>query len=74
MRGEVEFEHVDLLVHSAGAHARGKLEEASVQQLDSLHRSNVRAPYRLTQCLLPRLNQIDGTAKTLQSWRFRLLS
>lgn len=55
-----EFEHVDLLVHSAGVHGRGKLEDASIADLDALYRSNVRAPYRVTQCLLPMLKAVGG--------------
>ena len=55
-----EFAHLDLLVHSAGEHRRSKLEDASVEDLDALYRANVRAPYRLTQCLLPLLKAVGG--------------
>jgi len=55
-----DFGRLDILVHSAGEHARGTVEESSLEQLDSLYRSNVRAPYRLTQCLLPVLKVAHG--------------
>src|SRR5262245_24724985 len=42
---------LDVLVHSAGAYARGPLEQAPVDDFDLLYRVNVRAPYRLTQAL-----------------------
>jgi NADP-dependent 3-hydroxy acid dehydrogenase YdfG len=55
-----EFEHVDLLVHSAGEHRQAKFEDASIADLDALYSSNVRAPYVLTQHLLPMLKASGG--------------
>jgi NADP-dependent 3-hydroxy acid dehydrogenase YdfG len=46
---------VDVLVHSAGTISRGDLETASVSDLDRQYAANVRAPYLLTQILLPAL-------------------
>ena len=46
---------VDLLVHSAGVYATGSVQEASPSALDRLYQTNVRAPYALTQALLPEL-------------------
>jgi NADP-dependent 3-hydroxy acid dehydrogenase YdfG len=51
---------VDVLVHSAGAYSRGSLEDATVADFDLLYRTNVRAPYRLTQALLPALKARSG--------------
>jgi NADP-dependent 3-hydroxy acid dehydrogenase YdfG len=53
-------EGVDLLVHSAGMHALGPLAEAAVAQLDAQYRVNLRAPYLLTQLLLPSLLARQG--------------
>ena len=51
---------VDILVHSAGAFAAGSVLEARVEELDRLYRVNLRAPYFLTQLLLPMLKQSKG--------------
>ena len=45
----------DVLVHSAGVHHRGDMSEARVEHMDDHLRLNVRAPYALTQALLPEL-------------------
>ena len=58
LRGE--FPAIDVLVLSAGEHARGTIEDSGVAQLDRLYRSNVRAHYRLLQCLLPLLKAGGG--------------
>jgi NADP-dependent 3-hydroxy acid dehydrogenase YdfG len=57
---EEEFGAPDVLVHSAGAIALGRLEVAPVQDLDRLYAANVRAPYLLTQLLLPMLKSRQG--------------
>jgi NADP-dependent 3-hydroxy acid dehydrogenase YdfG len=54
------FSGIDVLVLSAGEHARGTLEDSTVAQLDRLYRSNVRAHFRLVQCLLPQLKAAQG--------------
>jgi NADP-dependent 3-hydroxy acid dehydrogenase YdfG len=59
-RLEQEVGHIDLLVHCAGEIALGALESASVDDLDRLFRINVRAPYLITQTLLPLLRQGRG--------------
>jgi len=51
---------IDLLVHSAGFIAIGRLETAPVEDLDRHYRINVRAPYLLTQALLPMLKSHRG--------------
>jgi NADP-dependent 3-hydroxy acid dehydrogenase YdfG len=54
------FSGIDVLVLSAGEHARGTFEGSTVAQLDRLYRSNVRAHFRLVQCLLPQLTAAHG--------------
>lgn len=51
---------VDLLIHSAGAISLGRLESASIEDLDWQYRINVRAPYLLTQALLPMVRSSQG--------------
>ena len=55
-----EFGQVDVLVHSAGVYVRGTLQSAPVHDLDRQYRTNVRAPYLLTQVLLPMLKVRPG--------------
>jgi NADP-dependent 3-hydroxy acid dehydrogenase YdfG len=51
---------VDILVHGAGVIWLGPLEGASASQLDAHYQVNVRAPYALTQGLLPALKLRQG--------------
>jgi NADP-dependent 3-hydroxy acid dehydrogenase YdfG len=51
---------LDVLVHSAGAHSLGDLETAPMHELDRQYAANVRAPYLLTQALLPALRANQG--------------
>ena len=51
---------LDVLVHSAGVIAGGRLESAPVADFDWQYRTNVRAPYLLTQALLPLLQPRRG--------------
>jgi len=51
---------VDVLVHSAGAISFGDVETASIRDLDRQYAANVRAPYLLTQSLLPALRTSRG--------------
>jgi NADP-dependent 3-hydroxy acid dehydrogenase YdfG len=57
---ERDFGHIDVLIHSAGVISLGKLQSACVQELDWQYRANVRAPYLLTQALLPMLISCQG--------------
>ncbi len=54
------FGGVDVLVHSAGAFHAGPVETTPVAELDRLVRLNLRAPYLLTQALLPSLRARRG--------------
>lgn len=51
---------LDVLVHAAGVHALGRIEESGVEQLDALYASNLRAPFLLTRAALPLLRQARG--------------
>jgi len=55
------FGKVDILVHSAGIIHFGKpLRDAPIAELDAQYETNVRAPYMLTQALLPLLKVRHG--------------
>jgi len=57
---EKDCEGVDLLIHSAGVIDLGGIDSASVADLDRQYRVNLRAPYVLTQALLPTLRSRKG--------------
>jgi short-subunit dehydrogenase len=59
-RIESDVGRVDVLVHSAGVIALGSFDVAPVEDLDWQYRTNVRAPYVLTQALLPLLKSCRG--------------
>jgi short-subunit dehydrogenase len=51
---------VDVLVHCAGSISLGSIEQAPVEQLDAQYHINLRAPFVLTQALLPLLRNSQG--------------
>jgi len=55
-----DFAYIDLLIHSAGVISLGPFHTAPVEEFDRQHRVNVRAPYLLTQALLPALRSRRG--------------
>ena len=55
-----DFGGLNVLVHSAGLFRMGPVEQAPVAELDLLYRTNVRAPYALTQALLPMICSRSG--------------
>jgi NADP-dependent 3-hydroxy acid dehydrogenase YdfG len=57
---ENEFGRLDILVHSAGVIRQDTMEQARLQDLDTQYATNVRAPYHLTQQLLPWLAAARG--------------
>ena len=57
----------DVLIHSAGIFRMGPVSKASVADLDALYRINVRAPYLLTQALLPMLSDRRGQVVFINS-------
>lgn len=66
-RLETEFGQVDILVHSAGVIFQGQLEHQAVQDFDRQYQANVRAPYLLTQVLLPLLKVRPGQIVVVNS-------
>jgi NADP-dependent 3-hydroxy acid dehydrogenase YdfG len=58
---------VDFLIHSAGIILLGKVETASVEDFDRQYQLNVRAPYLLTQQLLPLLRASCGQIAFMNS-------
>jgi NADP-dependent 3-hydroxy acid dehydrogenase YdfG len=52
--------YVDLLIHCAGEIVLGRLESATIADLDRQYQINVRAPYLLTQVMLPMLRSRRG--------------
>jgi len=55
-----DFMHIDILVHSAGVHALGRVATAPIEEFDWQYQVNVRSPYALTQALLPMLRPCRG--------------
>lgn len=55
-----EFGRVNILVHSAGIFNSGAVKDASVEEFDKLYQANVRAPFLLTQTLLPMIRPSAG--------------
>jgi NADP-dependent 3-hydroxy acid dehydrogenase YdfG len=54
------FKGLDILIHSAGFISLGVMESAAIKDLDQHYYVNVRAPYMLTQLLLPMLIANQG--------------
>jgi NADP-dependent 3-hydroxy acid dehydrogenase YdfG len=55
-----DLAHVDILVQNAAAFVRGAIEDSSLTDFDIQYQTNVRAPYVLTQALLPMLKARRG--------------
>jgi NADP-dependent 3-hydroxy acid dehydrogenase YdfG len=55
-----EFGRLDLLVHSAGVISHASVEQSSVVDFDAQYAANLRAPYMLTQVMLPLLKSACG--------------
>jgi len=55
-----DIQAVDVLVHAAGVIRLAPLETGTAGELDSHYRTNLRAPYVLTQGLLPALKSRQG--------------
>ena len=58
---------VDLLIHCAGVLETGLVADFSVAKLDALYQVNVRAPFLLTQLLLPQLEHSRGQVVFINS-------
>ncbi len=59
--------HLDILVHCAGLIRQDTMEDANVQDFDQQFFTNVRAPYRLTQRVLPFLLAARGQVVFINS-------
>jgi NADP-dependent 3-hydroxy acid dehydrogenase YdfG len=62
-----DFGGVDILVHSAGVFVQDRVDAATLADFDLQYRVNVRAPYLLTQALLPALRVRRGQIVFLNS-------
>ena len=54
------YPHVHALIHAAGLISLGSVERSQLGDLDRQYHVNVRAPYQLTQSLLPRMLTCGG--------------
>jgi NADP-dependent 3-hydroxy acid dehydrogenase YdfG len=61
------FGGVDILIHSAGAIERSNVDAASLTDLDWQYQCNLRAPFAVTQALLPTLKRRRGQIVFLNS-------
>jgi short-subunit dehydrogenase len=61
------YDNIDTLIHSAGLFHSGSIESMPVEKLDELYRINTRAPYLLTQKLLPLIKKRGGQVVFLNS-------
>lgn len=64
---ELAGQPVDVLVHSAGCIVRAPIESGSLADFDAQQRLNLRAPYALTQALLPSLKAGQGEVVFINS-------
>lgn len=62
-----DFGHIDMLIHSAGVISLGQIETTSIKDLDWQYWTNVRAPYFLTQTLVPMLRARRGQVVFINS-------
>jgi len=66
-RLEQELEYVDVLVHAAGDIVLGDMNSLTIDDLDRQYKINLRAPYLLTQKLLPRVRARRGQVVFINS-------
>ena len=59
--------HVDILVQNAAIYAAGSIADADLSDFDKQYQTNVRAPYALTQALLPMLKARQGQVVFINS-------
>ena len=62
-----QFSRVDFLIHSAGIFRAGPFASATSTDFDALFRCNVRAPFFLTQAILPQLLAAKGAVAFINS-------
>jgi NADP-dependent 3-hydroxy acid dehydrogenase YdfG len=66
-RIKTDVKHVDILVQNAAIYAAGSFEDADLSDFDKQYQTNVRAPYALTQGLLPLLKARQGQVVFINS-------
>jgi NADP-dependent 3-hydroxy acid dehydrogenase YdfG len=66
-RIKIDLKHLDILVQNAAIYAAGSIEDADLSDFDKLYQTNVRAPYALTQALLPMLKARQGQVVFMNS-------
>ena len=66
-RLEQEVDCVDVLVHAAGDIVLGEMKSSSIEDFDRQYKINLRAPYLLTQKLLPRIKARRGQVVFINS-------
>lgn len=64
---QAQCQKLDVLVHSAGCFKMGAFTSLPVEDLDQQYRINLRAPYLLTQLLLPLLKTCAGQVVFINS-------
>ena len=64
---KTELTRIDILVQNAAMFAAGPFENADLLDFDKLYQTNVRAPYALTQALLPMLKERQGQVVFINS-------
>jgi len=62
-----DLNQVDLLIHCAGMICLGPLDRACVEAFDAQYHVNLRAPFVLTQALLPKIRGVRGQIVFLNS-------
>ena len=55
-----DLSSIDILIQNAATFMAGPLEQAKLEDLDAIYRTNVRAAFALTQALLPMLKARRG--------------
>jgi NADP-dependent 3-hydroxy acid dehydrogenase YdfG len=66
-RIKTELRRVDILVQNAAMYVAASIEDADLSDFDRHYQTNVRAPYALTQALLPMLKARQGQVVFINS-------
>ena len=53
----IEKEHIDILVNNAGINKIGEISEIPLEEFDDVVKVNLRAPFRLTQLVIPKMKK-----------------